>query len=142
MYKFARIDLSKTNYNPFIMGRVVEDPNPKELLEIYRKYCVYKKFEGPYPYYPEHFCNGTKVIGYYDENKMIAWSLYDVINDEVVDACQFAWDYANPEYRLGDVSMKHECWYWKKHGYKYIILGHAQKYKEGWDGYEILPTME
>ena len=80
----------------------------------------------------------TDIIGYYTNNKLVAFSLirkYDEFNAECV---QFAWDYEQPEIRLGIETMKHECALYKSLGYKYLYLGSADEYKKEIDGFEIL----
>jgi hypothetical protein len=65
----------------------------------------------------------------------------DRYNKDDVYSVQFAWDYANPELRLGIKSIEHECAYYKSLGYKYYYLGEAHKYKENFDGFEILGSV-
>jgi hypothetical protein len=80
----------------------------------------------------------NKVLGYYVNNKMVAFSLlriYDIYN---VEAIQFAWDYVDPSLNLGIESLKHECAFFKESGYKYYYLGGADEYKKQFDGFEIL----
>jgi len=134
---YVRINLEKTSYHPLINAKVIVDPPVKKLLDIYEQYCDYKQFESPYPFYPEHFGKAdTELIGYYDGGELIAWSYYFIVNKHTVESLQFAWDYQRPDYRLGIMSMKHECWYYKSKGYKQILLGEYDEYKEQFDGYE------
>ena len=51
---------------------------------------------------------------------------------------QFAWDYAKPELKLGHLSLRSECAYYKDLGYEYYYLGEAHKYKSELKGFEIL----
>jgi hypothetical protein len=81
------------------------------------------------------------VIGYYDSTKMVAWSVVTKYNKDDVYSVQFAWDYANPGLRLGIKSIEHECAYYKNQGYRYYYLGEAHKYKENFDGFEILGSI-
>lgn len=141
--KFARIDLHKTNYIPhkqvFIMSMAERDDRMDQLKEIYRKYCVYKKFESVVPLFEGMiFDKYTDVIGYYPNNKLAAFSLIKRYDRQNAEALQFAWDYVNPDLRLGIESLKHECAYYKQQGYKYLYLGLADEYKSQLDGYEIL----
>jgi hypothetical protein len=78
------------------------------------------------------------VIGYYDSTNLVAWSVVTKYNSEDVYSVQFAWDYANPNLRLGIKSIEHECAYYKSLGYKYYYLGEAHKYKQNIQGFEIL----
>ena len=77
------------------------------------------------------------LIGYYDKEKLIAFSLIRIHDRENIESIQFAWNYENPKLRLGIKSLKHECALYKKMGYKYYYLGQATEYKKI-DGYEEL----
>lgn len=79
----------------------------------------------------------NEVIGYRHDGKLVAFSLIKIHDNENVEAIQFAWDYANPELKLGIKSLKNECAIYKARGYKYFYLGAAAKYKQI-DGYEEL----
>lgn len=137
--KYARIDLSKTAYTQLSNSMLITDPDPVELEQIYNTYCVYKKFKSVMPIFEEEYTDPRNdVIGYYDNNKLVAFSLirkYDHYNAEAV---QFAWDYANPELYLGYSSLKSECAYYKAQGFHYYYLGGADEYKRQFDGFEIL----
>ena len=141
--KFCRIDLSKTNYNvlrsAYHISMVERDDRMDQLKEIYRKYCVYKKFESVMPLFEGMiFDKYTDIIGYYPDDKLSAFSLIKRYDRENAEALQFAWDYSNPELHLGIESLKHECAYYKQQGYRYLYLGLADEYKSQIDGYEIL----
>jgi len=141
--KFCRIDLSKTNYHimrgAYHVSTVQRDDYMDRLKEIYRKYCVHKQFESVVPLFEGMiFDKYTDVICYYPDDKLSAFSLIKRYDRENAEALQFAWDYNNPELRLGVESLKHECAYYKQQGYKYLYLGLADEYKSQIDGYEIL----
>lgn len=141
--KFCRIDLSKTNYTvspkSFVMSKVEIDDRADQLKEIYRKYCVYKKFESVMPLLDGMiFDRYTDVIGYTDNHKIVAFSLVKRYDRENAEALQFAWDYINPELKLGLESLRSECAYYKKQGFKYLYLGEPSDYKSQLDGFEIL----
>lgn len=141
--KFSRIDLSKTNYSPlsqaFIMSMAERDDRMDNLKEIYRKYCLHKQFESVMPLFEGMiFDKYTDVIGYYPNHKLTAFSIIKRYDRANAEALQFAWDYANPDLRLGIESLKHECSYYKQQGYKHLYLGLADEYKSQIDGYEIL----
>ena len=80
-------------------------------------------------------CND--VIGYHYNNEFVAFSLIRKHSDNDIEAVQFAWDYKNPELRLGTESLKNECAIYKSRGFKYLYLGEAAEYKKI-DGYELL----
>ncbi len=141
--KFCRIDLSKTNYTPlryaYHMSMLGRDAGLDHLKEIYKKYCTYKKFESVVPLFDGMiFDKYTDVVCYYPDDKLAAFSLVKRYDRENAEALQFAWDYKQPELRLGLESLKHECAYYKNQGYKYLYLGLADEYKSQIDGYEIL----
>jgi hypothetical protein len=80
----------------------------------------------------------TDVIGYYDNNKLVAFSLVRTYDQDSAESLQFAWDYADPKLRLGIESLKNECALYKQRGFSYLYLGQADKYKSQIDGFEIL----
>jgi Arginine-tRNA-protein transferase, C terminus len=133
--KYARIDLDKTNYQPTIDCRYLSEFTG--LPTIYKKYCEYKKFASVMPLFNSQFYE-SDVLGYYHNNVLVAFSLIKVYDDKNVETVQFAWDYENPELRLGIESLKNECALYKARGFKYLYLGLADKYKEQFDGFEIL----
>lgn len=136
---YARIDLSKTNYQTNLYFELVKFPNINELQGIYQSYCRYKKFKSVMPIFMSEFTHKDNDVLIYKVNgKTVAFSLlrrYDTAN---VEAIQFAWDYADPSLRLGIESLKNECAYYKNLGYKYLYLGEADGYKSEIDGFEIL----
>ena len=137
---YARIDLSKTNYtHNEIDWRILSNPNPDELNEIYTAYCRYKAFKSVMPIFDsEYFDSRCDVIGYYEDKQMVAFSLIRKFDHDNIEAVQFAWNYQNPKLQLGIKSLKNECAIYKKLGYKYLYLGHADSYKSKIDGFEIL----
>ena len=137
--KYARIDLSKTNYQLMKNFKILRYPNADVLENIYNTYCVYKKFPSVMPIFPEEYTDERNdVIGYFHNNNLVAFSLIRKYNNENAEAVQFAWDYANPELKLGYSSLKSECAYYKAHGFRYYYLGGADEYKRQFDGFEIL----
>jgi hypothetical protein len=134
------IDLSETNYNAWVTDYKLfadyEKVPVERMLQIYQQYADYKKFKSVWPIYPEEFtAKQNDIIGYYDQNRLVAWSMIYKINAEAVEAIQFAWDYKNPKLKLGIESMKTECAIYKDLGYKIIILGEAHNYKRSIDGF-------
>lgn len=86
----------------------------------------------------EYIDQRNDVIGYWHNDKLVAFSLlrrYDYIN---VEAVQFAWDYQEPKLELGISSLKNECAYYKQQGFQYLYLGGADEYKKKIRGFEIL----
>ena len=142
-YQFARIDLSKTNYTASVKWEIFRQPDISKLNSIYRDYCKYKRFASVMPIFDSRYTDPmTDVIGYYDGDKLAAFSLirrYDAHN-ALCD--QFAWNYNNPKLRLGIETMKTECAIYKERGFKYLYLEQAHLYKSQIDGFEILGPLE
>jgi hypothetical protein len=140
--KYARIDLSKTNYVTMPVDNfkfINQTSLVSKLFEIYQTYCTYKKFPSVMPLFRQQFCDDSiDVIGYYHKQQLVAFSLIKKYDLENAEALQFAWDYAAPNLRLGINSLKNECAVYKAQGFKYLYLGGADNYKSKLDGYEIL----
>lgn len=138
---YARINLSLTDYNYIedTPWSIIQIPDPKQLNEIYTKYCRHKKFKSVMPIFDsEYIDQRNDIIGYWHNSILVAFSIlrrYDYIN---VEAVQFAWDYKHPKLQLGLKSLQHECAYYKKQGFKYLYLGGADEYKKQIAGFEIL----
>lgn len=140
--KFCRIDLSKTNYEPMIQEhqwRYVNDREFSELNSIYEIYCRYKKFDSVMPMFPNQYADqSVDMIGYFDNGQLVAWDMIKIHDDKNAEALQFAWNYANPDLRLGMESLKNACAIYKQRGFEYLYLGAAANYKKEIDGYEEL----
>tara|TARA_R110000744_G_scaffold216982_5_gene335765 strand:- start:23632 stop:23919 length:288 start_codon:yes stop_codon:yes gene_type:complete len=76
------------------------------------------------------------IIGYYHNEKLIAFSIIRKHSLFDVEAIQFAWDYEKPSLRIGAKSLFTECALYKESGYDYLWLGENQPYKSKFDGYE------
>lgn len=135
--KFCRIDLSKTNYSKLenwqMYGESVEEYN-----RIYREYCAHKNFESVMPIFDSQYTDPNReMICYYDDENFVAWDMICIHDATNAEAVQFAWDYKNPDLKLGIESLKNACAIYKERGFKYLYLGEAAKYKQI-DGYEEL----
>ena len=138
-YQFARIDLAKTTYQPTVDWKLLTEPNIPVLQDIYRTYCIYKHFASVMPLFDSQFTDpSTDVVGYYEDQQLVAFSLMTRYDTENVLASQFAWTYHNPRTRLGVESLKTECAIYRDRGYKYLYLDQAHLYKQGLEGFEIL----
>ena len=134
---YCRIKLSKTNYKSYENSFILDNPNLKQIQDIYKKYCDYKKFKSVQPLFANDI-KVHKVMGYFDEGKFVAFSLLYELDKHNIEALQFAWDYENPKLRLGIRSLENECNWCKENGYKYLYLGQDDRYKSQFKGYEIL----
>lgn len=142
-YQFARIDLSKTNYERTVDCHILDRPDIAQLNAIYRAYCVYKKFASVMPIFDSRYTDPmTDVIGYYDHTQLVAFSLIRRYDQHHALCDQFAWTYHNPTLRLGIETMKTECAMYKARGFQYLYLEQAQLYKAEINGFEILGPME
>lgn len=145
-YEFARIDLSKTNYIPSVPWAYLNPYDASvvnQLLDIYRKYCIHRRFGSVMPMFVSRFQDPlSDVIGYYDNNNLVAWSLIRRFDCENAICDQFAWTYHNPKSRLGIETMKTECAIYRERGFKYLYLEQAHAYKKEIEGFEILGPME
>lgn len=138
-YQFARIDLDKTTYQPTVEWEYLCKPNIPMLKDIYRTYCIHKHFASVMPLFDSQFTDpATDVIGYKDQDKLVAFSLMKRLDDQNVVASQFAWTYHNPRTRLGIESLKTECAIYRDRGYKFLYLDQAHLYKQDLEGFEIL----
>ena len=136
---YARINLQKTNYSLYKNFSILKNPPIEELQTIYKTYCNYKKFTSIMPIFDSEFTDAKNdVIGYYENNELVAFSLLRRFDTENVEAVQFAWNYSNPKISLGIKSLKSECAVYKDLGFKYLYLGGADEYKKKIDGFEIL----
>jgi len=136
-YKFARIDLQQTNYSLLQNAKLLVDIDVDQMQMIYKVYCRYKKFSSVMPLFESEFYNND-IIGYFDSNELVAWSMIGVYDKHNIENYQFAWNYNNPASRLGINSLYHECAYYKQNGYRYYYIGANESYKSDIEGYEEL----
>jgi hypothetical protein len=145
-YQFARIDLSKTNYVPTIKWQYITSREPSvldQLDSIYKTYCTYKHFASVMPiFHSRYFDPMADIIGYFDQDQLVAWSLIRRFDQHNALCDQFAWTYHKPRLRLGIETMKAECAIYKERGFEYLYLEQAHLYKSDMDGFEILGPLE
>lgn len=144
-YQFARIDLSRTDYQPTVEWRYVESREPAvlaQLDEIYRTYCIYRHFGSVMPMFHSRYSDPmADVIGYYDSDRLVAWSLIRRFDQHNALCDQFAWTYHRPRMRLGIETMKTECAIYRARGFHYLYLEQAHLYKQEIQGFELLGPM-
>jgi hypothetical protein len=142
-YQFARICLEKTTYQPTVDWKFLTDPDITVLKDIYRTYCIYKHFASVMPLFDSQFTDPlTDVVGYYEDQQLVAFSLMKRYDKENVLASQFAWTYYNPKTRLGIESLKTECAIYRDRGFKFLYLDQAHLYKQSIEGFEILGALQ
>jgi len=143
MYQFARIDLSCTEYAESVKWKYLTNPDIPALNQIYRDYCVHKRFASVMPVFDSRYRDPmTDVIGYYDRDALVAFSLIQRYDDKNALCDQFAWNYNNPKLRLGIETMKTECAIYRARGFEYLYLEQAHLYKSEIAGFEILGPLE
>jgi hypothetical protein len=142
-YQYARIDLTKTTYNPTVDWEYLRKSNIDQLKDIYRTYCIYKHFASVMPLFDSQITDPmTDVIGYREQGELVAFSLMKRYDNKNVLASQFAWTYHNPRTRLGIESLKTECAIYRDRGFDYLYLDQAHLYKQGLEGFEILGPLQ
>ena len=142
-YQFARIDLGKTNYQQTVKWQYLSMPDIAKLNSIYRDYCKYKRFASVMPIFNSRYTDTmTDVLGYYDQDKLVAFSLIKRYDNDHALCDQFAWNYHNPKLRLGIETLQTECAIYKERGFKYLYLEQAHLYKQSIAGFELLGPLE
>jgi hypothetical protein len=145
-YQFARINLAKTMYAPTVTWQYIVDRDPhtlEQLDQIYRHYCNHKRFASVMPMFHSRYTDPmADVIGYYDQDQLVAWSLIRRFDDRNALCDQFAWNYHNPRLRLGIETMKTECAIYRARGFEYLYLEQAHLYKQEIDGFELMGPAE
>ena len=138
-YQFARIDLKKNTDQVTVDWKYLRNHSISQLKDIYRTYCIYKHFASVMPLFDSQFTDpDTDVIGYYDNDQLVAFSLIKRYDSENALCAQFAWNYQKPKLRLGIQSLQTECAIYRERGFKYLYLDQAHLYKQGITGFELL----
>ena len=138
-YQFARIDLSKNTDQATVKWAYLRNPNIAELRNIYKTYCIYKHFASVMPLFDSQVTDpDTDVLGYYDNDLLVAFSIIKRYDNENALCAQFAWNYKQPKLRLGIESLRTECAIYRERGFKYLYLDQAHLYKQGITGFELL----
>ncbi len=144
-YHFARINLSQTNYQPTVKWQYITSRDPDILScldDIYKTYCIYKHFASVMPMFHSRYCDPmADIIGYYDQDTLVAWSLIRRFDQHNALCDQFAWTYHDPKLRMGIETLKTECAVYKRAGFRYLYLEQAHLYKSEIAGFELLGPM-
>ncbi len=79
-WQFGRIDLAKTNYSRGDLEWQILNPVPVESVQqVYRDYCAHKHFQSVMPMIAGRLtAPDTEIIGYHDQGRLVAWSMYRV----------------------------------------------------------------
>lgn len=142
-YQFARICLQQTTYTAQVDWQYITAPDIAVLQNIYRTYCIYKHFASVMPLFESQFHDPmTDIIGYHDQQQLVAFSLMKRYDSQNVLASQFAWTYRSPKTRLGITSLQTECAIYRDRGFQYLYLDQAHLYKQSLQGFEILGGLQ
>ena len=142
-YQFARVDLAQNTDRELVKWAYLTDPDISVLNDIYRTYCIYKHFASVMPIFDSQYTDPmTDVLGYYDDNNLVAFSLIKRYDNKNALCAQFAWNYRNPKLRLGIQSLRTECAIYRERGFRYLYLDQAHLYKQGITGFEILGPIQ
>ncbi len=137
--RFARIDLTKTTYNVTLDAHLLNPVPVDEINRVYKAYCLHKNFKSIMPMVPGRFSvPGTEVFGYYEQDRLIAWSMYRIWDNESIVIDHHAWDYRNPKLRLGLNSLQNECAIYRNRGYRFMYFESIESYMFKLQGFEIL----
>lgn len=140
--KFGRIDLTKTTYNIILDAQLLNPVPVDEVNRVYKAYCTYKNFKSVMPMVPGRFTvPGTEVLGYYDQDQLIAWSMYRIWDSKTIVSDHHAWDYTNPRLRIGLHSLENECALYRDRGYEFMYFEFIAPYMSDLQGFEILGTL-
>lgn len=135
---YCRINLNNTNYKE-IDHKVLDASYFDQIIDIYKSYIDYKGFTTAMPIFIEDVQQtNTEILGYYDKDELVAFSIILVYpSKKSVTADQFAWNYKNPNLKLGYKSLRSECARYKRLGFKYFYLGDYYQYKSELCGFEM-----
>ena len=138
-WQFGRIHLQQTNYSVKLDYKLLNPVPVEQVQQVYRDYCAHKHFQSVMPMIAGRLTDvNTDIIGYYDVDRLAAWSMYRVWDQENILSDHFAWDYKNPKLRLGIQSLQNECTLYRDLGYKYMYFESVEPYMLDMQGFEIL----
>jgi len=142
-YTYARIRLKDTDYKPSVSWQLITDPNLDQLNQIYKTYCQHHKFTSVMPIFESEYTDPKNdIIGYTDNHVLVAFSIIRRYDNQNAECVQFAWTYHRPRMRLGIESLKTECAIYRDRGFEYLYLDQAYSYKQQFQGFELLGSLE
>jgi len=138
-WQFGRIDLDETRYVSDLAWQLLDPVPVNDIQRVYRDYCLHKHFQSVMPLIPGRLtAPGTEMIGYHDRDRLVAWSMYRIWDEENVLSDHFAWDYRNPRLRLGIRSIENECAIYRDRGYRWMYFEAVEPYMLDLQGFETL----
>ncbi len=138
-WQFGRIDLTKTNYVNNVDWFYLNPVPVADVQRVYRDYCAHKHFQSVMPMVDSRLtAPNTELIGYHDQGRLVAWSMYRIWDGDNILSDHFAWDYRNPRLRLGIRSIENECAIYRDRGYRWMYFEAVEPYMLDLQGFEIL----
>lgn len=138
-WEFGRVDLHKTSYVSDLDWKLLYPVPVAEVQRVYREYCLHKHFRSVIPMLAGRLTDlNTEIIGYHDQVRLIAWSMYRIWDQHNVLSDHFAWDYRDPRLRLGIRSAENECAIYRDRGFRWMYFESVEPYMLDIQGFEIL----
>lgn len=138
-WQFGRIDLHRVDHKQDIEWELLNPVPIDQVLQVYRDYCVHKHFQSVMPMVPSRLtASDTEIIGYRDQGRLVAWSMYRVWDKENILCDHHAWNYRDPRLRLGARSLHTECAIYRDRGYRFMYFESVEPYMLDLQGFEIL----
>ena len=142
-WQFGRIDLQATQYVSDLAWEVLDPVPVNDVQRVYREYCAHKHFLSVMPMIAGRLtAPDAKIIGYRDQDRLIAWSMYRIWDDHNILSDHFAWDYRNPRLRLGIRSIENECAIFRDRGFRWMYFETVEPYMLDVQGFEILGPLQ
>ena len=142
-WQFGRICLQHTQYQSALDWQLLKPVPVAAVLQVYRDYCRHKHFQSVMPMIPGRLTDSaTEIIGYHDQDRLVAWSMYRIWDTENILSDHFAWDYRDPRLRLGLRSIENECAIYRDRGYRWMYFESVEPYMLDFEGFELLGRME
>jgi hypothetical protein len=142
-WQFGRINLEQTQYVSDLDWQYLDPPPVNDIQRVYRDYCLHKHFHSVMPMVAGRFSvPGTEIIGYRQNTRLVAWSMYRIWDQHNVLSDHFAWDYRDPRLRLGLRSIENECAIYRDRGYRWMYFESVEPYMLDLQGFEILGGMK
>lgn len=138
-WQFGRINLAATQYVSDLDWRMLDPVPVNDVQRVYRDYCLHKHFLSVMPLIAGRLsAPDTEIIGYHERDRLIAWSMYRIWDQENILSDHFAWDYRNPRLRLGIRSIENECAIYRDRGYHWMYFETVEPYMLDIQGFELL----
>jgi hypothetical protein len=142
-WQFGCINLEKTQYVSDLDWQYLDPVPVPDVLRVYRDYCTHKHFQSVIPMIPGRLtARDTEIIGYHNQRRLVAWSMYRIWDSENILSDHFAWDYRDPRLRLGIRSIENECAIYRDRGFRWMYFESVEPYMLDLEGFEILGGMK